>query len=171
MFDNVKQSVQDAAETVGEQLHDRRADMKFEARLKAIENNIGRVDGRIEALGKRFPRRQRGGGFPLGLVLLAGVGYALYNQGTRSKVLEVVGNVSPSARDTLEGVLGKASDAAAGASGGRDVGDTVKNAAQNVGQQARDAAQNVKHDVQRGVDRLSDKAQGTVNSVKQDLKS
>ncbi|GGQ98825.1 hypothetical protein [Deinococcus ruber] len=167
---NVKQTVQDAADALGEQMQERKADMKFDARLKAIERNLNQVDNRIDALGKRFPRRQ-GPRFPLGLVVLAGVGYALYNPSTRSKVLGLIGNVSPAARDSVEGLIGKTEDAVADAQGGRDVGSTVKDAAQTAVQKAKDVTQDVGNDVQRGVDRLSDKAQGTAANVKQDLKS
>ncbi|ULH15755.1 hypothetical protein MF271_03710 [Deinococcus sp. KNUC1210] len=167
---NVKQTVQDAADALGEQMHERKADMKFDARLKAIERNLGQVDNRIDALGKRFPRRQ-GSRFPLGLVVLAGVGYALYNPSTRSKVLELIGNVSPAARDSVEGMIGKTGDAVADMQGGRDMGSTVKDTAQTAVQKAKDVTQDVGNDVQRGVDRLSDKAQATAANVKQDLKS
>ena len=167
---NVKQSVQDAADAVAGLEQGRRRDMKIDARLKAIERNLGKVDDSIDELGKSFTRRQ-GRGFPFGLVLLAGVGYALYNKSTRSKVLELVGNVSPAARDSIEGVIGKADDKVADMQGGRDAGDAVKDAAQTVGQKAKDVAQDVKNDTQRGVDRLADKAQATVSSVKQDMKS
>ena len=133
---NVKQTVQDAADAVAEQMQERRADMKFDARLKAIEKNLGNVDNRIDALGKRFPRRQ-GPRFPLGLVVIAGVGYALYNPSTRSRILEMLGNVSPAARDTVENAIGKTSDAVAEVQGGRDMASAVKDAARDTVQKTR----------------------------------
>ncbi|WP_424949439.1 hypothetical protein [Deinococcus sp.] len=183
MLENVKQTVQDTADNLGDLMQERKTDMKFDARLKAIERNISQVDSRIEALGKRFPRT-RGPRFPLGLVLVAGIGYVLYNASTRKKVLELVGNVSPAARDSIEGLLGSADDAVADVKGGRTPGEAIGQAARNVGQQARDGVQDVKNDLEqsggtaagqasgavtdakRGVDRLADKAQDKLNDVK-----
>lgn len=194
MSDTAKQTMQDAAETLGSRMHERKADMKFDARLRAIERNISQVDNRIEALGKRFPRN-RGSRFPFGLALIAGLGYALYNPSTRSKVLELIGNVSPQARDAVEGVMGRANSAVDEVKGGRSPGDAVKDAAQGIGQEVRDIKQDLgnnapkagdrlanqaanavdtaankgaamANDAQRGVDRLADKAQDKLNDIK-----
>ena len=183
MLENTKQTVQDAADTFGDRMQERKADMKFGARLKAIEKSVLQVDNRIEALGKRFPRQRRSR-FPLGLVVLGGLGYALYNPSTRQKLLGLLGNVSPAARDKVEGLLGGASDAVADMKGGRTPGEAVGNAAQNLGQQARDGVQDLGNtlqksgdnvadqakgavaDAQRGVDRLADRAQDKLNDIK-----
>ena len=179
MLENMKQTVQDAADTFGDRMQERKADMKFDARLKAIERSVSQVDNRIEALGKRFPRR-RGPRFPLGLIVLGGLGYALYNKSTRQQVLGLIGNVSPAARDRIEGLLGGAGDAVAEMKGGRTPGEAVGNAAQNLGQQARDGVQDIKADLhksgdqvsgsadgaKRGVDRLADRAQDKLNDLK-----
>ena len=183
MLENMKQTVQDAADTFGDRMQERNADMKFDARLKAIEKSVSQVDNRIEALGKRFPRR-RGSRFPLGLIVLGGLGYALYNKSTRQQVLGLIGNVSPAARDHVEGLLGGASDVVADMKGGRTPGEVVGNAAKDMGQQARDGVQDIKADLQksgdkaadaasgaaddakRGVDRLADRAQDKLNDLK-----
>jgi len=154
---DVKQTVQDAADTLGEHLQERKVDMKFDGRLKAIEHNLKQVDKRIEALGKRFPRRQ-GSGFPFGLVLVAGLGYALYNPSTRQKLLDLLGNVSPAARDTLQGVLGSAGDAVDEVKAGRDPKAAVKDAAQDIGDNVKANADDMKRDAQKAGDRLADKA-------------
>ncbi|WP_407570221.1 hypothetical protein [Deinococcus altitudinis] len=164
MLDNVKQTVQDAADTLADRAQERKADMKFDARLKAIERNISQVDNRIEALGKRFPRTQ-GPRFPFGLVLLAGLGYALYNPSTRRRLLDLIGNVSPTARDTLESVVGRASDAVDDVKSGRDPKEAVKDAAQDIGDKVGDKAGDIKHDVQKTGDRLADKATNTADQA------
>ena len=147
MLEDVKQTVHDAAETLGERAQQRKADLKVDARLKAIERSISQVDTRIEALGKRFPRTQ-GPRFPFGLVVLAGLGYALYNKSTRSRLLGLVGNISPAARDTIEGVVGRAGDAADDIKAGRDPQAAVKDAAQDIGDKVSSSADDVKRDVQ-----------------------
>lgn len=157
MLDQVKQTVQDATESLGDHLQERKVDMKFDGRLKAIEHNLKQVDKRIEALGKRFPRRQ-GSGFPFGLVLVAGLGYALYNPSTRQKLLDLLGNVSPAARDTLQGVLGSAGDAVDDVKAGRDPKAAVKDAAQDIGDKVKANADDMKRDTQKAGDRLADKA-------------
>jgi gas vesicle protein len=190
MIQEAKQTAQHLADAVGDQLSELSVDRKLAARLKAIEKNVAQVDSRIEALGKRFPR-SRGPRFPFGLLIVAGLGYALYNPSTRSKLLGLVGNVSPAARDAIEGVIGKGEDAVADMQGGRDMGDTVRNAAQNVsqgvkdglqdlktsgdrtahqassaGDQAADKLKDVSNEASRGVDRLADRTQDKVNDIK-----
>jgi hypothetical protein len=183
MLEEAKQAVQDAANTLTEYVPTRKMDLKFDARMKAIEKNLLRVDNRIEALGKRFPRTQ-GPRFPFGLLLLAGLGYALYTPSTRRKLLELVGNVSPAARDTIEGAIGRTGDAVDEVKGGSDPLASVKDAAQDIGQRAQDKAHDMKRDVertgnhladqaqdatheaQRGADRLADKAQDKINDLK-----
>ena len=164
MLENVKQSVHDAAETLADRAQERKADMKFDARLKAIERNISQVDNRIEALGKRFPRTQ-GPRFPFGLVLVAGLGYALYNPSTRRRLLDLIGNVSPAARDTLESVVGRASDTVDDVKAGRDPKEAVKDAAQDIGDKVSDKSGDIKHDVQKAGDRLADKASDTADRL------
>ena len=164
MLEDVKQTVHDAAETFGERVQQRKADLKVNARLKAIERNISQVDTRIEALGKRFPRTQ-GPRFPFGLVVLAGLGYALYNKSTRSKLLGLVGNISPAARDTIEGVVGWAGDAVDDIKAGRDPQAAVKDAAQDIGHKVNSNADDMKRDVQRVGDRLADKAEGMADDA------
>jgi hypothetical protein len=183
MSDSIKQTVQDAAEALADRAHARKLDMKFDARLKAIERNISHVDTRIEALGKRFPR-SRGPRFPFGLVLLAGLGYALYNPSTRRRLLDLIGTVSPAARDTVESVVGRVTGAVDDVQGGRGVGDSARDAAHDIGQKVGDNAADIRHDVQkagdrladragdvaadtrRGMDRLNDKAQNKANDLK-----
>ena len=148
MLEDVKQTVHDAAETFGDRAQQRKADLKVNARLKAIERSISQVDTRIEALGKRFPRTQ-GPRFPFGLVVLAGLGYALYNKSTRSKLLGLVGNISPAARDTIEGVVGRVGDAADEVKAGRDPQAAAKDAAQDIGNKVGDKADDMKRDVQK----------------------
>ena len=162
MLDDMKQTVQDAAETLGDRAQQRKADLKVDARLKAIERNISQVDTRIEALGKRFPRTQ-GPRFPFGLVVLAGLGYALYNKSTRSKLLGLVGNISPAARDTIEGVVGRAGDAAEDVKAGRDPQAAAKDAAQDIGNKVSGNADDLKRDIQKVGDRMSDKADGVAD--------
>ena len=164
MLENVKQSVQDAAETLADRAQGRKADMKFDARLKAIERNISQVDNRIEALGKRFPRTQ-GPRFPFGLVLLAGLGYALYNPSTRRRLLDLIGNVSPAARDTLESVVGRTSDAVDDVKSGRDPREAAKNAAQDIGDRVSDKAGDIGRYVQKAGDRLADKANSAADQA------
>ncbi|GGJ60370.1 hypothetical protein [Deinococcus aquiradiocola] len=175
MFENVKQSVQDAADTIGERVQERKADMKFDARLKAIERNVAHVDTRLDALGKRFPRQQRR--FPVGLVLVAGIGYALYNPRTRARLTDLIGQVSPSARDALNDMLGRAGEAAQDVKDGRDPQAAVKDAAQDIAHTASRHADAVKRDVRDAtseaadrasdtVDRLADRAQDKLNDLK-----
>lgn len=164
MLEDMKQTVQEAAETFGDRAQQRKVDMKVDARLKAIERSISQVDTRIEALGKRFPRTQ-GPRFPFGLVLLAGLGYALYNKSTRSRLLGLVGNISPAARDTIEGVMGRAGDAADDIKAGRDPQAAVKDAAQDIGHKVNSNADDMKRDVQKAGDRLADKADGAANRM------
>ena len=162
MLEDVKQTVHDAAETFGDRAQQRKADLKVNARLKAIERSISQVDTRIEALGKRFPRTQ-GPRFPFGLMVLAGLGYALYNKSTRSKLLGLVGNVSPAARDTLEGVVGRVGDAVDEVKVGRDPQAAAKDAAQDIGNKVGDKADDMKRDVQKAGDRLADRAEGAAD--------
>ena len=162
MLEDVKQTVHDAAETFGDRAQHRKADLKVDARLKAIERSISQVDTRIEALGKRFPRTQ-GPRFPFGLVVLAGLGYALYNKSTRSKLLGLVGNVSPAARDTIEGLVGRVGDAADEVKAGRDPQAAAKDAAQDIGNKVGDKADDMKRDVQKAGDRLADRAEGAAD--------
>jgi len=164
MLENVKQTVQDAADTLGDHLQERKADMKFDGRLKSIESNLAQVDKRIEALGKRFPRRQ-GSGFPFGLVLVAGLGYALYNPSTRQKLLDLLGNVSPAARDTVQGVLGSAGDAVEDMKAGRDPKAAMKDAAQDIGNKVSANADDMKRDAQKAGDRLADQAGDVTNKA------
>ena len=164
MLEDVKQTVHDAAETFGDRAQQRKADLKVDARLKAIERSVSRVDTRIEALGKRFPRTQ-GPRFPFGLVVLAGLGYVLYNKPTRSRLLGLVGSISPAARDTIEGVVGRVGDAADDVKAGRDPQAAVKDAAQDIDHKVNSNADDMKRDVQKAGDRLADKAQDMANDA------
>lgn len=163
------EDVKDTVHAVAEGLSERKADKQFDVRLRAIEKNISQVDRRIEALGKRFPR-SRGPRFPFGLLLIAGFGYALYNPKTRAQLLGYLGNVSPAARDAVEGVIGKSQDAAADLRGGRGVGDSVQNAAQKVSQGTRDAVQDLGNDLNPPADRAARQAGSAIDQAADKLK-
>ncbi|MFC4455561.1 hypothetical protein [Deinococcus sonorensis] len=168
MMETVKQSAQDLAETMGDHMQERKIDQQFNARLKGIERNLSQIDDRIDALGKRFPRKQ-GGGFPWGLVLMAGLGYALYNPSTRTRLMGMIGNVSPAARDVAESAVSRAGNAVQEVREGRSPVEAAKSAAQDIGQQAKSVSNDVKRDVEATASRTADKAKDQAQDVKDRL--
>ncbi|QLG13361.1 YtxH domain-containing protein (plasmid) [Deinococcus sp. D7000] len=104
-------------------------------------------------------RKQRSsGGFPWGLVLLAGGVYALYrsNTGVRDQINGLLKRVSPG----IEGNLARA-------------GDAVKDTASDVldGDSPKDALGRLGGEVQRAGEKAADHAKDAVKDVKRDAES
>lgn len=104
-------------------------------------------------------RKQRSsGGFPWGLVLLAGGAYALYrsNAGVRDQINGLLKRVNPG----MEGNLDRA-------------GDAVKDAASNVmhGDSPKDALGRLGGEAQRAGEKAADRAKDTLEDVQSDAES
>jgi hypothetical protein len=111
---------------------------------------------------RRDVRRQKsGGGFPWGLILLAGAGYTLYrsNPGVRQQVNGLLGRFDPG----LQGNLTRAGDAVKDAVGdlaqGKNPSDAFQRTAGEVkraGEKAVDGAKDTWDDVKDGARRAAD---------------
>ena len=104
-------------------------------------------------------RKQRSsGGFPWGLVLLAGGAYALYrsNAGVRDQVDGLLKRVSPG----MKGNLARAGDAVKDAAGDLMRGDSPKDALGRLG-----------GEVQRAGDKAADHAKDTLEDVERNAES
>ncbi|WP_216322338.1 YtxH domain-containing protein [Deinococcus aestuarii] len=145
----------------------------FAATLARHQQDLHRLEAQMERLQHE---RRGGGGFPWGLVLLAGVAYALYrsNPSFRDRIRGLLRQVSPG----LEGHLARAGDAAKDAVSDVMRGDDPRDALRDAGgerrragekaadqagdklrdlqHQAQDSAQDLRRDAQRAADDLRD---------------
>lgn len=166
--------------------------LKTQAHLTATvarqQKDIHRLEAQVERL-----RHERSGGFPWGLVLVAGGVYALYrtNPGFRDQAQRLVKRFIPGVEGNLARAADAAKDAAHDLVNGNDPRDALRDAGKelrhagekaadqagdklrDLKHQAQDGAQDLKRDLQRGGDdlhRTGDRAADQAGDKLRDLK-
>lgn len=182
--ESVKDTVQDtvhdlkhSARQAGRQLEDRglaqaagtliREQAATTALLTRQQKELQQLRREVAALGK-----QRGGGFPWGLVLLAGGAYALYrySPSVRDQVQGLLNRLDPGIQGNLtragDAVKDAVSSAVQGESPKADLqsaGGELKRAGEKAVDGAKDKAQDLKNDAQKGAQDLQRDAQDRRN--------
>ena len=167
--------------------------IKTQAHLAATVARQQKDIYRLEAQVERLRHERSGGGFPWGLVLVAGGAYALYraNPAFREQVERLVKQVLPGVKGNLARAGDAAKDAAHDLANGndprgalRDAGNELRRAGEKAADQAgdklrdlknqaQDGAQDLKRDLQRGGDdlhRTGEKAADQAGDKLRDLK-
>lgn len=166
---DVKKQAQHAADEARRVLAEGRAARVAHETQKAVLAALHEQTAEIQGLRKDLAKRRAGGGFPWGLLLLAGAGFALYRTtpGIRDQIQGLLKRVDPGvsgnlarAGDAVKGAvdnlnqdqnpggnLGKAAGEAQRA--GEKMVDRVKDNVQDAVQGARDQAREIVDDVQR----------------------
>ncbi|GAA5515037.1 hypothetical protein Dcar01_03801 [Deinococcus carri] len=154
-----------------------KAEVKRQAELAATvarqQKELHRLEAQVERLSQRSAS---GGGFPWGLVLLAGGVYALYrsNPSFRDQVQGLLRRVNPGVEGNLARAGDAAKDAVSKVAQGENPGDAMRTAGgelrragektvdqaqdrlHDLKNQAQDRAQDLKRDVNRAVDNARD---------------
>lgn len=159
-IDSIKKQVQQTADDVTQRVISRDAERQLlsghrelvEA-LKVQQRELGQL--------RREVGRRSSGGFPWGLVLLAGAGYALYrsNPSIRDRVNDLLGTVDPGVKGNLHRAADAAKDAVRDATRGDSPTDAVQRAAgevQRAGEKAADHAADTWRDVKDGARKAAD---------------
>lgn len=143
-----------------------KAEVKRQAELATTVARQQKELHRLEAQVERLSRRSTsGGGFPWGLVLLAGGVYALYrsNPSFRDQLQGLLRRVNPGVEGNLARAGDAAKDAVSRVAQGENPGDAMRTAGgelrragEKTVDQAQDRAQDLKRDVNRAVDDARD---------------
>ena len=152
--------------------------------LARQEKQLRDLNARLDTLGK-MRRQSRGGGFPWGLLLLAGGGYYVYsNKDLRGKIVDFVQNLDPGVKGNLERAGSAAREGFDAVKRGEDPTSAVKDAAgelkagaqkavsgaqdkaQDLKQQAQDKAQDVQRDAKQTMAAGEDRARKLGDDVK-----
>ena len=109
----------------------------------------------LQELRSDLKRQRAGGGFPWGLVLLVGAGYALYrsNPGVRDRLHGLLGQLDPGIQGNLNRAGEAVKDAASDLADGRTPADAFRRTAgevQRAGEKAVDSARDTWEDVKDG---------------------
>lgn len=133
------------------------------AALTQQQKDLHRLEAQMERLSRQSARR---GGFPWGLVLLAGGAYALYrsNPSFREGVQGLLARVNPGA----EGNLARAGDAAKDAVSKVMHGDDPRDSVQATGGELRRAGEKAADQAQDKVRDLNDQARAGAQDLKRD---
>lgn len=157
---------------------------KQQVTLTEQQKTVQRLEVEVEALKKGqellFKRgRSSGGGFPWGLVLLAGGAYYLYrsNPSFRDRVQLLLGRADPGIQGNLARAGDAVKDAVSSVAQGERPGDALrtaggelKRAGEKAVDEARDRVQDLKRDVQGGAQDLKREAGRAADDVRDDLK-
>lgn len=160
VIEDVRDSVQDSASRLEGRaaIEASKAFVKGQKKMTALlaEQQKELKDIRQEL--QKVRKQRDSGGFPWGLVLLAGGAYALYrsNAGVREQIDSLLGRVDPG----IKGNLTRA-------------GDAVKDAASDVmdGKNPVDAAKRAGGELQRAGEKALDGAKDTAADMKQDAQA
>ncbi|WP_200939647.1 YtxH domain-containing protein [Deinococcus sp. Leaf326] len=153
--------------------------LKTQASLAATIARQQKDLHRLEAQVERLRHERSGGGFPWGLILLAGGAYALYRSspGFRDRVQDVVKGFIPG----IEGNLARAGDAAKDAAQDvlkgedpsaalRDAGQELRRAGEKAADQADDKLRDLKDQATDGAHDLKRDAQRAADDARNDLR-
>ena len=158
------QEIKDTATELTENLGDAMAQRRTEKQLRDLKLGQVAMGLQLTKLDRRVAASQRG--FPWGLVLLAGVGYLIVNKPARERALGLLGQVSPSARDAVQQVVGRVGGAVEDVKGGKDPREAAMDTAKTIGQDLKQAAPDIGREVQQKAGEVKDQAQQAVSQVK-----
>lgn len=143
-LESLKRQVQNATEDVTHLAVSRDAEHKLLNNQKQVLALLGDVQQELRHL-RRDVSRRSGGGFPWGLVIVAGAAYALYRStpAVRDRVHDLLGTIDPGLQGNLKRAADAAKDAVHDVAQGDSPTDAVRRAAGEVkraGEKAADGA-------------------------------
>ncbi|WP_309572865.1 hypothetical protein [Deinococcus sp.] len=147
-LNDLKSQALQAADDARRHLADAHSEKKLHQAQSELLGLLEEQQQELKELRRDLKRQKSGGGFPWGLVLLAGAGYALYrtNASVRDRVNGLLGQIDPGIKGNLSRAGDAVKDAVHDVSAGKSPADAVQRAAgegKRAGEKAVDSAKDI----------------------------